>query len=278
VNVTTFAAGIINGGTISAHHGIIVVDDSAFFGPIVNTGVISASEEPGIVILRVAVFGNSSTGGIVNRGTISALGRGIDVFSVSHFIGGITNTGAIAAGRAGIQVGSQTTSAYPVSSFDGSIVNSGRITAKTGIAVVDSTISGAIVDSGSIAATSRGILIGSAGEILAAKTAIDIAGGVFKGGISNFGVISGSAGIEIKTAHPVGIFDAGVILAAAGGTAIGFAGGGNTLTLAAGYSIGGTVDPSGNNTLQLGGTGPDTFDLSSIGSGAQYRECGRRYQ
>ena len=61
------------------------------------------------------------------------------------------------------------------------------------------------------------------------------------------------------------IFDAGAIIGS-GGTAIEFAGSGNTLTLGAGYTIGGIVDPSGNNTLQLGGTGSDTFDLNSIGT------------
>jgi hypothetical protein len=65
-------------------------------------------------------------------------------------------------------------------------------------------------------------------------TAINIAGLTFTGGITNFGVISGSAGIEIKTVHPVSIFDAGAILVASGGTAIQFASSGNTLTLGAG--------------------------------------------
>jgi len=50
-----------------------------------------------------------------------------------------------------------------------------------------------------------------------------------------------------------------------------FAGSGNTLTLGAGYVIDGIVDPSGENTLQLGGIGSGTFDLTSIGSAAQYR-------
>ena len=138
------------------------------------------------------------------------------------------------------------------------------------MACTASTITGAIVDSGTIKATSHGILIDSASEILASKTAIAIAGPTFTGGITNFGVISGSAGIEIKTARPVSIFDAGAIVGT-GGTAIQFAGSGNTLTLGAGYVIGGIVDPSGKNILQLGGTGSGTFDLSSIGSSAQYR-------
>ena len=60
--------------------------------------------------------------------------------------------------------------------------------------------------------------------------------------------------------------DGGTIIGT-GGTAIEFAGSGNTLTLGAGYFISGIVDPqSGNNTFQLGGFGSDTFNLSSIGA------------
>ena len=136
--------------------------------------------------------------------------------------------------------------------------------------MLDSTIAGAIVEAGTIRA-SDGILIDSASEILASKTAIEIASGTFSGGISNFGAISGSVGIGITSVRPVSIFDAGVIVGS-GGTAIQFAGSGNTLTLGAGYVISGLVDPSGSNTLQLGGTGSDSFDLSSIGASAQYRD------
>ena len=114
-------------------------------------------------------------------------------------------------------------------------------------------------------ATSHGILIDAASEILSTQTAVDIVGRTFTGGIFNAGVISGGIGIEIVSASAVSIFDAGAIIGS-GGTAIEFAGSGNTLTLGAGYTIGGIVDPSGNNTFQLGGTGSDTFDLNSIGT------------
>ena len=84
-------------------------------------------------------------------------------------------------------------------------------------------------------------------------------------------MISGSGGIDITRVSGVGIFDAGSILASAGGTAIEFDGSGNTLTLGAGYTISGTVDPpSGSNTLALGGSAAASFDLSSAGSGRQY--------
>ena len=242
---TTSGGGITNSGTIFATaSGIGVFNVATFLGSIVNrTGGKIITSKDGIDVSSVVIFGTTSAGG------------------------GITNSGTISVGQVGIQLGGQ-----GLPAFTGKIVNSGAITARTGIAVLGgSTIFGAILDSGTIKATSHGILIDSASEILATKTAIAVAGSVFTGGISNFGVISGSAGIEIKTAHPVSIFDAGKIIAAPGGTAIQFAGSGNTLTLGAGYVISGIVDPSGKNTFQLGGTGSGTFDLNSIGSGAQYR-------
>jgi autotransporter passenger strand-loop-strand repeat protein len=210
------------------------------------------------------VFSDVSAGGIVNTGMIAAGSAGIGLFAISTFTGGISNSGSISAANRGIQLGFSTSTSWAVSSFTGDIANAGTIVAATGIALFDSTVAGAIVDSGSIKAASRGILIDSASEILATKTAVAIAGEIFTGGITNFGVISGSAGIAIKSARPVSIFDAGAIIGT-GGTAIQFAGSGNTLTLGAGYTIGGAVDPAGGNVLQLGGTGSDTFDLSSIG-------------
>src|SRR5262249_18292446 len=87
----------------------------------------------------------------------------------------------------------------------------------------------------------------------------------------NAGVISGAVGIEIVSASSVSIFDAGTIIGS-NGTAIEFAGSGNTLTLGAGYLISGIVDPqSGSKTLQLGGTGSGTFGARSIGATAQYQ-------
>jgi autotransporter passenger strand-loop-strand repeat protein len=242
-----------------------------FAGAISNSGLISAGKFNGIGVFTGSVFGNPvAGGGIVNSGTILA-NTGISLFDVSTFAGGVTNGGTISAARRGIAIGATSDGLVKgVPTFIGNIANGGTITARTGIGLNGSTITGAIVDNGTIKATSHGILIDSASEILASKTAIAIAGPTFTGGITNFGVISGSAGIEIKTARPVSIFDAGAIVGT-GGTAIQFAGSGNTLTLGAGYVIGGIVDPSGKNILQLGGTGSGTFDLSSIGSSAQYR-------
>ena len=56
-----------------------------------------------------------------------------------------------------------------------------------------------------------------------------------------------------------------------GGDAIEFFGGSNTLTLAPGSIIIGTVLGNGSDTFQLGGNGASTFDLSTIGPTAQYQ-------
>jgi hypothetical protein len=100
-------------------------------------------------------------GDIINGGVLAAKSDGIFLLSISTFLGGVSNRGSISAGHIGIEFGKSTTSAFGVSSVVGSIVNSGTITAKTAIALFESTINGAIIDSGSIKATSHGILINS---------------------------------------------------------------------------------------------------------------------
>ena len=90
----------------------------------------------------------------------------------------------------------------------------------------------------------------------------------FSGSIANTGTISGAIGIDLVETPGVNVFDGGIVIGT-GGTAIEFVGGGDTLTLAAGYTIGGTVSATGSSTLQLGGIGSDTFNLGSIGT--QYK-------
>jgi autotransporter-associated beta strand protein len=97
--------------------------------------------------------------------------------------------------------------------------------------------------------------------------------------INNFGTIAGdTTGISTSVtgfAQGSSIFNAGTI---SGGTAaIRFVGFENTLTIAPGSVINGAVITSGSslNTLQLGGTGSATFDVSNIGAGRQYQAFGR---
>ena len=257
------AGGITNAGTISGGGGISV-NAATFLGDISNSGKIVGTN--GIGLSSVAIFGGSGSGGaIVNSGLISATHDGLRLLrGEGTFAGGVTNAGLISAGATGVDISQ-------IAMLSGGIVNSGTIAGKFGIGLFTATVAGGIIDSGSIKATTTGISIDGLSEVLASKTAIDIAGRTFTGGIRNTGVVSGSAGIEIKSARAVSIFDGGTIIGT-GGTAIEFAGSGNTLTLGAGYFISGIVDPqSGNNTFQLGGFGSDTFNLSSIGATAQYQ-------
>src|SRR5262249_15497928 len=139
-------------------------------------------------------------------GTISAGFTGIAAVA-SVFAGGITNSGKIIAGARGIGLGFAPTNLGHidgVTQFTGSISNSGTISAGVGIGIFESTVQGAIVDSGTILAGSNGIevdsagvvsggiKIGAPGKIVAGgDIGIDVANtATFAGGISNEGMVS----------------------------------------------------------------------------------------
>ena len=209
------AGGITNAGTISGGGGISV-NAETFLGDISNSGKIVGTI--GIGLSSVAIFGGSGGGGsIVNSGLISATFDGLRLLrGAGRFAGGITNAGVISAGASGVEISR-------IGTLSGGIVNSGTIVGRLGIGIDESTVVGGIVDSGSI----KGGIGIQFSEVLASKTAIDIAGPTFTGGINIFdAVISGSAGIEIKSAQAVSIVDGGAIIGT-GGTAIEFAGSGN---------------------------------------------------
>jgi hypothetical protein len=175
--------GIINSGTISAHgSGVFVELIANLSGGVVNRGTILAVGDAGIRFDADAVI----SGGVVNTGTIRAAHTGIAAITVSTFAGGITNNGTLSAGGVGIRLGSATIpQQYTASSFIGNIVNSGTITAKTGIALFDSTIMGAIVVSGNLLATSHGILIDDASQLSnASRAGVRVTASKFLGGIS----------------------------------------------------------------------------------------------
>jgi hypothetical protein len=190
--VLTFLGGITNRGRIAGgDDGILIERYSVFSGSIGNSGVISANFQGGIDVLGVDTYVGSivnSTGGKI----VAAVNEGIGVGGISSFIGGITNGGTISAARTGIGLASiftvvgsvsnrgtiKAVSAGialgvpglgdPVGTFVGDIINSGTVTAGTGIGIFDGTIiSGAIVDSGTILASRAGVLIDSSSEILA---------------------------------------------------------------------------------------------------------------
>jgi outer membrane autotransporter protein len=241
-NVSTFAGGINNSGTIqSGGAGIVVgtpcscVSISTFTGGITNSGSITAAQ-PGIAVSGVETFtggiSNSGsidapigiglvnvetfTGGIINSGNIAAQ-TGILLFTVATFSGGITNSGTINGSGAGIAVNN-------VSAFSGNIVNTGTINAATGILICacTSTFAGSIINSGSINAAGAGIFV----EVE-----------TFTGGITNTGTITSTSsggftpgGIIVTSARIFGgnIVNAGTITVSTGfGIAVGATSGGS---------------------------------------------------
>ncbi len=310
VSISTFGGGISNSGTIVARGpGIMVggtaigtgasVTISTFSGGITNSGKITASSADGIFVggraLSFAATGSAAvvsifSGDILNTGTINAGASGIHVggsatatavAGVSSFAGNISNAGAINAGFAGIEVSG-------VSAFSGDITNSGKINAFfTGISLSEvSTFNGNVSNSGTINAFFTGISlsnvatflgnISNSGAIAAGSVGIFVCNcATFAGGsIVNTGSITAATGILVHNFAPVSIFDSGTIVGT-GGTAVDLtaASGGNTFTLGPGYSIMGNVlaFAGGNDTFQLGGVGPGSFDLSSVGAAQQYQ-------
>jgi hypothetical protein len=125
----TAGPGYANSGAVPC----IAIDKTSFSGTVTNSGSVGPG---GITVTNATI-----DGGIVNSGTIAARGAGILVNGAA-VAGGITNSGAISAG-AGIVISN-------VATFSGGITNSGMI-GPGGIAVTNSTINGAISDTGSIA-------------------------------------------------------------------------------------------------------------------------------
>ena len=138
-----------------------------------------------------------------------------------------------------------------VFTFSGGIANlsGGIITAaKTGLLVENgATFSGGISNAGTISAGSAGIELRNIPH--------------FSGGVSNTGAISGATGIALIGVQSASVFDAGTIVGT-GGTAIEFAGSGNTLTLGAGYVSAATVDRQPAAMPSAWRVGSDAFDLN----------------
>jgi uncharacterized protein YhjY with autotransporter beta-barrel domain len=216
----TFTGGIANAGMLSAGNGgpgngIEVEFVSNFAGGISNSGTISGlNGGNGIVVELVSSFG----GNVSNSGKISADYDGIAIGFVTSLAANIDNSRTISAGNVGIALAS-------VPTFTGNIANSGTVTAKTAISVLDSNITGAIIDTGTILATGQGIAIDRFSKISAANTAIEIAGPTFTGGISNAGRISaGTFAIAVGNVATFsgGITNSGTLSAGHTGIAVAF--------------------------------------------------------
>ncbi len=298
VEVDSFVSGgIVNSGTLLAQHdsGIRLRFISTFVGAIANNGTISANLA-GIGLLSDTAYSASKAGGgIVNTGDITAR-IGIDIGLISIFSGTISNNGMISATGTGILIGAATFGSTPVSSFVGSVVNSGTIAATTGIGVATATINGAIVDGGTILATSRGIQVGGGGVVsggiavashgtISARTDIALLGvTIFAGGIANRGTLSGSvSGIYLSgvSTFAGGLTNSGEISAQALGIDISqsdlkFTGGitnsgaitaGTTGILLSVSTFTGNIINGGLISAGSAGSGIDLIDISTFAGG-----------
>ncbi|WP_211912076.1 autotransporter outer membrane beta-barrel domain-containing protein [Tardiphaga alba] len=211
-----------------------------------------------------------------NYGAITGAGNGNGIFAttdavVTNYAGGqisggggvyasnsiwVINEGTITA-TAGLAV--QGTLAFVINRAGGTMSGS-----DVGVSVGSGTIGNAGTISGTVTAG-----INSTGDLFVGNEATGVissgTSGIHSSGaasISNFGSISGGVtGISLA-ASGSSVYNGGTI---SGGTAaITFTGSNNTLTLAPGSVISGTVLGGSSNRFELGGEGNATFDVSQL--------------
>ncbi|WP_083754734.1 autotransporter outer membrane beta-barrel domain-containing protein [Bradyrhizobium murdochi] len=219
-----------------------------------------------------------------NAGTINAgpLSVGIDVFGNDALItsSGVINVanstaGIVAQGdRAlithfGTINGSTESAGIAYNGSSATISNSGRILlGDDTLGIVADTVGIVVLGDSNTITNSGTITVG----IGFAAVGIDVSSFSGSNSIINTGTINvGADATGILLQGTGTVFNSGTINAAAGFAAIELCGCGNsTLTLGPGSVINGLVIGNGTDTLQLGGTGKDTFNLSLIGAGQQY--------
>lgn len=280
--VATVIATINNAGLISGSTGSAVLTDTAV---VTNTGT-------GIISSGLNGIEATSTANVNNAGSISGGASGNGIVSASANVIN-TGTGAISAGFIGIQVTTTATVDNAGTIFGGllgisaaavDVTNTGVISGgQFGIAAATATVRNFGTISGSAVNSLGAVGVGISGDNVNVANSGLISGAAGGHGIDAFnsatvinsGTISGDVGIQANGGATV--ITSGTITGT-GGTAIAFtAGAGNTLTLASGFEINGIVTNAAadiTNSLQLGGTGNGTFDVSAIGPAAQYRNFG----
>jgi uncharacterized protein with beta-barrel porin domain len=295
----------VNNTIVNAASGIITLGDdgvgifAAGNSTITNAGQITIGNAAGPVAAIVAINDDNTVSNLAgatitaglnadgifvqgnraivnNAGTINKtdFGAGIDVSGDDALItsNGVINVGDIAAGisaqgdralitHSGTINGGIASAGVAYNGSSGTINQSGRI-------VLGDDAVGIVVLGDSNTITNSGTITVGAGFAVG----IDVSSFGGSNSIINTGTINvgaGSTGILVSGNGTV--FNSGTINAATGFAAIELCGCGNSvLTLGPGSVINGLVLGSGTDTLQLGGTGKDTFNLSLIGTGLQY--------
>jgi uncharacterized protein with beta-barrel porin domain len=281
---------VINSGTI----GRLDIPNFVFDLAGINasdTG-LSVTNKVGATIQGTFGIQGVGTGKVINSGLITGLtggggGEGIDFAANNTSMVTVTNnaTGVITGDGSGINANSATvfnhgTISAPTAGSGGTGINANTLVLtnyKTGLVTGDAFgVSGSqtphltITNFGTISATGLGgiAILGNVVHVTNSGTISALSGGGSLNAISmasgsvtnNAGGLITSDSIAIGSSGNTSVFNAGTI-SGGGGTAILFASGGNTLTLAPGSVINGTAHGFGADTFQLGGTtGADTLD------------------
>lgn len=301
VTVTNHAGGVISGanGVVSTNGGITLDNAGSITGTttagidVLNGGTVINRAGGVISGPTIGIFGRGGSLNLDNSGTITVGGAGTVAASSQSNLTLINRAGATINGNviAGADMVAQN-SGYlgGVSGATGTVLNTetgvigllGGVLNTNNFGIINRVFgSGTLVNhaGASISAsfpdtaiTAANLSLTNFGTISSGGSGIAVVGGGLQL-VNNAGASISAAGVAIYgdvSSTGVSIFNAGTIRGGTDplffGAAMLFQSGGNTLTLAPTSVISGQVlAPVGSNTLQLGGTGTGSFDISQLG-------------
>jgi len=251
-SATPVTVSMINSGTVNSDGAGMRAINYKGTATIENSGAISSTTRQGLIAWTPNgdVFVTNQATGVLTANAHSAIQGATQVGNVT-----LVNHGN-ATGFNGIN-GAAGFDTSEAGSGNVVINNTGSVQANGGTGILASTPSGniTITNSGTVSSTATGVSADSQSGTVS---------------ITNSGSITGNLAIQTGAAATT-IVNSGTI---SGGIAIGS--GDMTLELHAGSTITGNVAKSGAtanvNTLVLGGNTDASFDLSSLGNAAQYRD------
>ena len=249
--------------------GIVAINDDNTVSNLAGATITVSDQLVGILMQGNRAIANNA--GTINAGTS---GAAIDVsgndalITSSGAINVVDNSVALSAqgDRAvithlGTVSGGIGSAGVALNGSFGTVSNAGRIT------LGDDSIGISVLGDSNTVANSGTITVGAGFAVGIDVTSFAGTSTVINSGTINVG--AGATGILLSGSGSV--FNSGTVNAATGFAAIELCGCGNsTLTLGPGSVINGLVIGNGTDTLQLGGTGTDSFNLSLIGAGQQY--------
>jgi len=240
-NATTTNAGFAGGNISTVTNGGVGNATTTNLGS-VSAGIFTDAGTSGDASTSNSQFVSGGVQTIANNGTATTTNSG----TINGTASTQTNTGDAVTINLGFINGNISTAS-----------NNGNA-ATTNSGIVGGNVQTTASNGGIATTTNSGTINGNILAIADSRTTL-VNSGTVNGGFSSFVTSGGSS-----------VTNSGTI-SNPGGDAIEFFGGSNTLTLAPGSVINGTVLGNGRDTFQLGGNGASTFDLSTIGPTAQYQ-------